>query len=254
MTKLAKILIIEDEKANSDRLTRLLTKIRPSYRVLDVLPSIKKSVSWFEVNTAPDLVFMDIRLRDGISFEIFNRTDLPCPVIFTTAYDEYAVQAFKYNSIDYLLKPIELADLELALTKYERAAIPPSQQEPLLKNLLDYMDQKIYRKRFLIPYRDEYLRISTDEIAYFFSQDGVTSACLFNGKSYLIAQALDSLEQQLDPKQFFRANRQYIVSMNAVDKVHNYFNAKLKLEIRNCQEGVIVSRIKAPLLRDWLDY
>lgn len=254
MTQLAKVLIIEDEKANSDRLARLLSKIRPSYTVLDAIPSIKKSVAWFELNAVPDLVFMDIRLSDGISFEIFNRTDLACPVIFTTAYDEYAVQAFKYNSIDYLLKPIELTDLEMALAKYERSALPSFQQDPLLKNLVDYMDQKIYRKRFLIPYRDEFRRISTDDIAYFFSQDGVSSACLFNGESYVITQPLDSLEQQLDPAQFFRANRQYIVSMNAVDKVHNYFNAKLKLEIRNCQDGVIVSRVKAPLLREWLDY
>lgn len=254
MTQRANILIIEDEKANSDRLQRLLAKIRPNYRLLEVLPSIKKSVAWFELNAAPDLVFMDIRLSDGISFEIFNRTDLPCPVIFTTAYDEYAVQAFKYNSIDYLLKPIEQAELELALAKYERSAVPTLQQEPLLKTLMDYMDQKVYRKRFLIPFRDEFRRIATEDIAYFVSQDGVSSACLFNGETYTITQPLDSLEQQLDPAQFFRANRQYIVSMNAVDKVHNYFNAKLKLEIRHCPEGVIVSRVKAPLLREWLDY
>ncbi len=255
MKAIKKILIIEDEEANADRLQRFLLKIRPTMEVLDVLDSVKKSIAWLSENEAPDLIIMDIRLADGLCFEIFQQAEVKSPVIFTTAYDEYAIKAFKYNSIDYLLKPVDKDELEAAINKFEQLSTQSVDQQLLIENLLATIQPKAYRTRFLIPYRDSYQRINVGDIAFFYSQVGINYATLFNGETVIIPQTLETLEQQLDPAVFFRANRQYIVHIDSIEKVHNYFNSKLKLEIKNCTDpDVIVSRTKAPLFKAWLDY
>lgn len=250
-----KILILEDEKLNSDRIERLMLKIRPGIQILGVLTSVRKAVDWLSENESPDLIMMDIQLADGLSFEVFNLVDVKCPVIFTTAYDEHAVKAFKYNSIDYLLKPIEQDQLEAAILKFENSIQRAFQQYPLIEGLLAQMRPKEYRTRFFLPYRDEYRKIKVEDIAFFNSHLNITYANLFNGEQFVVPQTLETLEQELDPKNFFRINRQYIVHVNSIEKIHNFFNGKLKLELKNSTDtDIIVSRTKAPLFKVWLDY
>lgn len=255
MNRIAKILILEDEPLNADRLQRLLLEIRPEVQIAGILPSLKKTLDWLSKNERPDLLMMDIQLADGLSFEIFNLAEVKCPVIFTTAYDEYAIKAFKYNSIDYLLKPIEKDQLEAAFTKFENSVARSYQQYPLIEELLLQMRTKEYRTRFFIPYRDGYKKINVEDIAFFYSQMNICYANLFNGEKVVIPQNLETLEQELDTKNFFRANRQYILHVNSIEKVHNFFNGKLKLKVSKCEDDeILVSRTKAPSFKMWLDY
>lgn len=250
-----KILILEDEKPNSDRIQRLILKIRPNIQIAGVLTSVKKTVDWLSENECPDLIIMDIQLADGISFEVFNLAEVTCPVIFTTAYDEYAIKAFKYNSIDYLLKPIEKEQLEAAIVKFEKSVQQSNLEYPLIEELIAQIQQKDYRTRFLLPYRDGYKKVSVEDIAFFYSNLNISYAVLFNGEQNVVPHTLETLEQELEPKNFFRVNRQYIVHVNSIEKVHNFFNGKLKLKVKNCaDDDLIVSRTKAPLFKTWLDY
>lgn len=250
-----KILILEDEKPNSDRIQRLMLKIRPNIQIAGVLTSVKKTVDWLSENECPDLIIMDIQLADGISFEVFNLAEVTCPVIFTTAYDEYAIKAFKYNSIDYLLKPIEKEQLEAAIVKFEKSVQQSNLEYPLIEELIAQIQQKDYRTRFLLPYRDGYKKVSVEDIAFFYSNLNISYAVLFNGEQNVVPHTLETLEQELEPKNFFRVNRQYIVHVNSIEKVHNFFNGKLKLKVKNCaDDDLIVSRTKAPLFKTWLDY
>lgn len=255
MNSIKKILILEDEKPNSDRIQRLMLNIRPDIEIIGVLPSVKKTVDWLSKNEAPDLILMDIQLADGVSFNVFDLVDVKCPVIFTTAYDEYAVKAFKYNSIDYLLKPVEEEELEAAMIKFENSIQKSGQQSPLIEQLISYMQPKEYRTRFFLPYRDGYRKIDVEDIAFFNAHLNITYANLMNGEKMVVPQTMETLEKELEPKNFFRANRQYILHVNAIEKVHNFFNGKLKLKLKNQEEEeVIVSRAKAPLFKTWLDY
>lgn len=249
-----KILILEDEKLNAERIQRLMLKIRPNIEIVNVLTSVKKTVDWLAKNDDPDLIIMDIQLADGLSFEIFNLADVKCPVIFTTAYDEYAVKAFKYNSVDYLLKPIEKDELEAAILKFENAVQQPYQQQFFIEGLLKHIQPKAYRSRFLLPYRDGYRKIQVENIAFFYAHMNVSFANLLNGEKIVVPQTLETLEQELDPKNFFRANRQYIVHVNSIERVYNFFNGKLKIHVKGSADDIIVSRIKAPLFKLWLDY
>lgn len=249
-----RILILEDEKPNADRLKRLLKSIKPKAEVLAVLDSIENSVKWFDENEPPDVAMMDVRLSDGLSFEIFKKVKITCPVIFTTAYDEYAVQAFKYNSIDYLLKPIEPEELKAAIEKLESMSIGAIGGKSL-EGLLNFFRPKDYRNRFLLPYRDGYKTILVNDVAYFYSELKITRAKLNSGSEETVPQTMEELEQQLNPKIFFRANRQYIIHIDAIRQVHNYFNGRLKINIRNNPgTEIIVSREKTALLKGWLDY
>jgi len=248
-----RILLLEDEKLNADRLQRLLKELRPTAVIVAVLSSVKKAVAWLSENEAPDLILMDIHLSDGLSFEIFHLVTISAPVVFTTAHDAYALKAFQYNSIDYLLKPVVVTDLERSLVKYEhnKQSVPPANIEKLIAQL----QPKEYRNRFLLPHKEGYLKINTEDIAYFNSQLNITYARLFDGTQVIVPQTLEVLEQEVSPKSFYRINRQYIVHINAIEKVDNYFNGKLKLQIKNCQDtAILVSRLKAPLFKNWLDY
>jgi len=247
------ILIIEDEKPNAARLKRLISVIKPDAVVLDVLESVSETVDWLLKNECPDLIMMDVRLPDGLSFEIFEQLNPKCPIIFTTAYDEYAVRAFKFNSIDYLLKPIEQDELEHSFRMVEE-----KQQNDTTKSiegLLSQMTKKEYRNRFLLPYRDGFKTVLVNDIEYIYSELRITKARLQNGHEEVLPQTLEELEQQLDPKFFYRANRQFIVHIDAIRQIHNYFNGKLKIELlKSPAIEIIVSREKALAFKMWLDF
>lgn len=248
------VVIVEDEKPNADRLRRLLRAIDPDVEVLAVLEGIADSAQWFSFHAAPDVVLMDVRLSDGLSFEIFEKVKVSAPVIFTTAYDEYALRAFKHNGIDYLLKPIEQDELAAALQKVQHSQFSLSQQASI-EQVLHLFRPKEFRQRFLLPYRDGYKTILVQDIVYFYSELKITHAKMGDGRDELLPQTMEELEQQLDPKMFFRANRQFIIHIDAIERVHNYFNGKLKLDIKNNPTvEVLVSRDKAALLKNWLDF
>lgn len=248
-----KIVIVEDEKLNADRLSRLVKTINAKVKILAVLESVIESVDWFTTNDAPDLVFMDIKLSDGLSFEIFTKVKIQCPIIFTTAYDEYAIKAFKYNSIDYLLKPIDVEELQRAMERLND--LQKDYCAKSLDGLLDYLQPKEYRNRFLLSFRDGYKSLLINDVAFFYSELKVTRAQLYSGPKEVIPQTLEELEGELNPKLFFRANRQYIIHIDAILHIHNYFNGKLKVILKhNSDAEVIVSRDKASLLKDWMNY
>ncbi|MGJ1431214.1 LytR/AlgR family response regulator transcription factor [Sphingobacterium spiritivorum] len=247
-----KIVIVEDEKLNADRLKRLIHTIRPDACVLAVLDSVSDAVVWFSKNGMPDLVMMDIRLSDGVSFDIFERVKIDCFIIFTTAYDEYAVQAFKYNSVDYLLKPIEQEELEVAFRKTEMYN-SINTNHLSIERLLHYIQPKEYRTRFLLPFRDGYKTVLVSDVKCIYVELKAIKARLRNGTDILLSQSMEELEQQLDPRLFFRANRQFIVHIDAVQQVVNYFNGKLKVILNGIDMEVIVSREKAIVFKEWLD-
>lgn len=247
------VLIIEDEKPNAERLKRLIHEIRPQAVVLDVLESILDSVAWLSNNSFPDVIMMDIKLSDGLSFEIFNQIKINIPIIFVTAYDEYAIKAFKQYSIDYLLKPVDKDELVVAFEKLDHITAGLDRQA--FEKLLTVFQPKEYRTRFLIPYRDEFKTIMADHIQYFSSESRITKATLTDNSEVILSHTLDELEKQLDPKLFFRANRQYIVHINSIGRIFNYFNSKLKIVLKKSSDiEIIVSREKAPQIKTWLGY
>ncbi|HFK5510462.1 response regulator transcription factor [Elizabethkingia anophelis] len=251
------ILIIEDERPNAERLKRLILGIKPQANILSVLESVSESVEWLDSHEKPDLIMMDIKLSDGLSFEIFDKTQLvDVPIIFTTAYDEYAIKAFKQYSIDYLLKPVDKDELAMAFEKYDQLDIMVNKAtNPSIEKLLDEFRPKNYRTRFLLSYRDGFKTVMVSDVLYFYSEQKITKARLADGTDEIIPHTMDELEQQLDPKLFFRANRQFIICINAVEHIYNYFNNKLKVTMRkNTDVEIIVSRDKAPLLKNWMGY
>lgn len=249
----SRILIIEDEIPNAERLVRLLGKVRPNAEIVAVIESVAESVEWFNENEQPDVVMMDIRLSDGLSFEIFEKAEVLSPVIFTTAYDEYAVKAFRYNSVFYLLKPIEQDELNMAIEKLEAKTIVKIDRT-LMETLLTSLKPQGYRNRFLISYRDSYKTVLVDDIMYFYSEFKMTKARLANGEEEIIPETLEELEQQLDTKLFFRANRQYIININSILQISNYFKGKLKVKLKKSDEAIIISREKSAQFKSWIGY
>lgn len=250
-----KILIIEDEKHNASRLQRLLTEISPEFEVVGVLETVKESINWLKKEVAPDVILMDIRLSDGLSFDIFDKADVVSPVIFTTSYDEYAVRAFKVNSIDYLLKPIEKEELEVALEKVDierKKRVPGLDLEQLLHLFRE--KSPVFRKRFLLPRANGYKTLTVGEIGYIFTEQKITYLVTRDGNSEILGQTMDELEDELDPDVFFRANRQFIIHIDNVGMIQNDINGKQKVILKNDHPiEIIVSREKAPLLKKWLD-
>lgn len=252
-----RIVIIEDEMHNYRMLNGMIEKLRPEWTVLVHLDGVKKSVEWFKTNQHPDLVFMDIQLADGICFSIFEQIELTCPIIFTTAYDNYAIQAFKVNSVDYLLKPIKESDLQIAILKFEQLF-----DNDKGINHVDFSEifkaikggEKKYRKRFLVNGTKNYYQIKSEDIAYFYSVNKVTTAVTFNNQEHIVDFPLDSLEEEMDPEIFFRANRQYTVNIEAIDKIEDYFNGKLILKtLPLAKETISISRLKAMAFKDWVN-
>ncbi len=248
-------LIIEDEAPAYRRLAGILEKHHPHVDVIDVLDSVEGALRWFAENKAPDLILSDIRLSDGLSFDIYRQLPPPCPIIFTTAYDAYMLEAFRTNGIDYLLKPIEEEDLARSLAKFGnlRQAAPVA---PDLERLLSALGntKSAYRERFLIKLGQKLLPVATRDIAWFISTDGSTELLTKEGKRHLLDLPLDDIEAQLDPACFFRLNRQCIARVECIQVVHQHFNGKLKVELRPAAPlEVMVSREKAKAFKEWLD-
>lgn len=248
-----KALIIEDEKAAVRNLKALLKEVAPDTEVTDVLDSVTDSVAWFESNHAPDVVFMDIHLADGSSFEIFEHVRIDCPIIFTTAYDEYALRAFKVNSVDYLLKPIGAADLQRALDKLKTLHHTPDQSNALSAPINALQKHERYKTHFLIPYKgDKLLPLAVDQIQYFCIADGVTKAVVGPNESYVLPNTLDELADSLDPERFFRVNRQYLISRNAVQDIDLWFNNRLAINLKvPTEEKILVSKLRVNDFKAW---
>ncbi|MEO6584431.1 MAG: LytTR family DNA-binding domain-containing protein, partial [Ferruginibacter sp.] len=211
-----KILIIEDEEPAAKRLLKMIKEAEPDVQLLDTLVSVSAAVAWFKNNPCPDIIFSDIQLADGISFEIFKTISVNCPVIFITAFDQYAIEAFKVNSIDYLLKPVKKEELQNALEKFKRINTPP----PVFN--VDQLMQAYqtsasnYKQRFVVKYGEHLKTITTQDVAYFYTEDKVNFLTNKDGRRYVIDFNLDTLETLLDPKLFFRINRQFIISIDAI--------------------------------------
>lgn len=248
-----KAVIIEDEKLSADHLETLLKKLDDSIEIIARFDSVKKSVEAIKKGITADLFFMDIHLADGLSFDIFSQTHFSTPVIFTTAFDAYAIKAFKVNSIDYLLKPIDINELKTALTKFKKTN--KLNQQSIIENIsLAYQNlNKQYKNRFMVKIGDTITSIKTDEISHFISEDGLV--LLVTGtKRYVVDYTLDALEELIAPDAFFRINRKVIVNISSIKKVSSYFNGRLKLISDSLnEEECIVSRERVTEFKEWLD-
>lgn len=252
-------LIIEDEKPAARLLQRKLEKL--DIAVATMLHSVEESIHWFSNNKHPDLIFLDIQLSDGLSFEIFEKINIQSAIIFTTAYDEYALKAFKLNSIDYLLKPIDEDDLQVAVTKF-RTRIPKADSGnqnlqldfEQIRQMLSNPFEKSYKKRFTVKIGQHLKVITTDEIECFFSENKGTYIHTFDNRNYLIDTTLEVLEQELDMKDFFRVSRKFIVPLTAIKEIQVYTNSRLKVILPTYKEDeVIVSREKVQDFKAWLE-
>ncbi|MEM7299382.1 MAG: LytTR family DNA-binding domain-containing protein [Bacteroidota bacterium] len=250
-----KVLIIEDEAPAFRRLQKVLEEIDPDIEIVEVIDSVEDSVKWLKNHNLPDLIFMDIQLSDGLSFEIFEAIKITKPVVFTTAFDEYMLRAFKVNSIDYLLKPIKKEDLEQSLAKYHNFRSNFSSDYPDLNQLISQirLDDKKYKSRFLIRKGDQLVSVPADDISFFYTHNGVVHLKTHTDANYLMDFTLDELSQQLDPDKFFRANRQFLISMDAIKTVHKWHKGKLKVEtILPTDDEITISAEKAAQFKSWL--
>lgn len=250
------VLIIEDELPNATRLEKMFYALDKDVNVVGVMQNVQESVAWLSSNRHPDLICMDIQLTDGLSFEIFDRIQIQSQVIFITAFDEYALRAFQVNGIDYLLKPVQAAKLENSIRKV-RAILGAAADNSVLEQTLRkiHFKQQIYRSRFLISYRDMFLIVPVSEVAYFVSENKVTFLLTYSNKRYAIEQTLEELESELDPGEFFRISRQYIISIKSIAHIHQSFNGKVKIELNTpVPEVILASREKSAALKRWLDY
>jgi DNA-binding LytR/AlgR family response regulator len=250
------ILIIEDEQNSALRLKRLIESIDGNYNVAGMVASNAEAKSFFALQHSIDLILSDIQLGDGLSFDSLRCAPAGIPVIFTTAYDQYAVQAFKFNSIDYLLKPIDETELKVALQKVQTVKATATNTDAITQ-LIDMLGKGSirYRERFLIPHKaDEYLIIPASEVSHFVIQDGVVRLCTLSGARHQLGMTLDEIESQLDPQRFMRVNRQYIVNAAAVDKLSAWFQGKLRIYIKGFPDDEItVSKEKVSAVKRWLD-
>ncbi len=249
------VLIIEDEKLAAERLKSLIKQYDAEINVVGFCDSISGSVKWFNSNPSPDLAFLDIQLADGLSFEIFDQTIIDCPVIFTTAFDEYAIKAFKVNSIDYLLKPIDLDELSGAIEKFKKTQRPEAipQQHQVFDKVLQMLSHN-YKQRFVIKVGEHIRSIPVEEILYFYSYDKATYLHTSENRNYVIDYPLEQLENLVDPGLFFRVNRKYIIAMNSFEDIISYSNSRLKVELLHSDDqDVIVAREKVKEFKNWLD-
>lgn len=250
-------LIIEDEYPAAERLTKLIKKIDADFQIVEVLDSVNNAINWFDNNTMPDLIFSDIQLSDGLSFEIFESVLVKSPVIFTTSYDAYAIKAFKLRSIDYLLKPIKIQELQQAIQKFKDMsnALLINQLQSM-ENLIDNLpiSAKKYKSRFLVRQQDQLLPIAQEEIAYFLTANEMVCLITKDNKQFLVDYKLEDLENLLNPQYFFRINRQIIAHIDSIATIHLHFNGKLKLDLKpTCNAEVFVSREKANLFKTWVE-
>lgn len=248
------ILIIEDEINAYEYLEILLSQLRPSYQLVGHLDSVEDSINWLENNEPPDLILLDIQLSDGISFEIFNHIAVNAPIIFTTAYDQYALQAFKLNSIDYLLKPIEKEALEFALQKWEQRAPNYIANSAQFNTIVGSLIQE-KKNRCLIKKGSHFEFINVDQIAFVHSEDSLTFLYTRDGKRHLYTKTVAGLSQELDPKTFFQINRKQLININAIQKIHPFLNQRLKIELNPTVHGLdlVVARNRMMEFKSWVD-
>lgn len=248
-----RVVIFEDEKLASERLIQVLKNIKPEAEVLTSVKSVEAAVLWLQSNPHPDLIISDIQLLDGVSFEIFDQVKITCPVIFTTAYDEYAIKAFEVNSIDYLLKPIQQDKLAAAIDKFDARAqkteaFDISKIQELIKG------EPEYKSRFLVKFGQRIKAVPVEKIAYFYSRDKLTYLVTFEGQKLPLDQTLEELDGLLNPKNYFRVNRKFIVHFDAVSDIHPYFKGRVKLDLEpTIDEDIVVSSEKTPVFKKWLD-
>lgn len=249
------ILIIEDETAAATNLQAILRKVAPTYNVITVLESIEESVEYFldATQTVPDLVFMDIHLADGESFHIFDKVNITSPIIFTTAYDEYALRAFKVNSIDYILKPIKEEDLRRAIDKLTQlSGKERTEYQDRVESMVETSKRESQRV-FLVHYKDKIIPLSINDIAFFYTSNEKVSAFTFKGDRYVVDRTLEVLQSTLPADEFFRANRQYIVARQAVKDIAVWFGSRLSLNLSlETPEKIIISKARVPEFKQWL--
>ncbi|HEX5654059.1 MAG TPA: LytTR family DNA-binding domain-containing protein [Chitinophagaceae bacterium] len=254
-----KAVIVEDEEIIAKLLAGKIEKVAPDVEVIKILPSLMTAREWFGANAEPDLLFMDIQLSDGVSFDLFKDFNLKCPVIFTTAYDEYAIRAFRVNGVDYLLKPVKEADLLTAIEKCRkflgRNEMPPADIEALIRSLASPASASKYKEKFIIHVRNQWMPVNTLNIACF-SKEVLNYIYLHTGEKYMIDYVtLEEIEELLDPRQFYRANRQAIINIDAIQSVKPVDNSKLIVRLRepNHKMEIDVSRLKSPEFKKWMD-
>jgi two-component system LytT family response regulator len=246
-------LIVEDETLAAQNLKGILNEIG-TLEIIATLESVNETIAWFTLHNSPDILFLDIHLADGSAFDIFDRIKVDCPVIFTTAYDEYALKAFKVNSIDYLLKPIDINSVRKALEKYRRLTADSGNRDADLQNLLTYFKKNtIYRNNFLVPVKgDKLVPLNTDDIAFFYIDFGTVKSISFGNNTYNMDNTLDELEDMLNPELFFRANRQFIISRKAIKDIDLWFNTRLSVNLKvPVAEKILVSKARVPEFKSW---
>ncbi len=250
-----KVLIIEDEEPAAKRLQKMLKEIEPGIIVLDNIVSVSTAIAWFTKNDAPDLVFSDIQLSDGLSFAIFKAVEVTCPIVFTTAYDQYAIEAFKVNSIDYLLKPIKKEELANAVNKFKKIISAAPVQSIDINKLLQTLNPAgaDYKKRFVVRYGEHIKTINIEEVVYFYTEDKVNFLCTKDGRRFVIDFNLDTLETTLDPKTFFRINRQYIIGIHSIGEMFAYTKSRVLIKlIPPAKHETIVSTERSADFKHWL--
>lgn len=254
-----KVIIIEDERAAVRNLMALLHELEPKIEVVTTLDSISATIDWFATNALPDLLFMDIHLADGSAFEIFDHIQIDCPIIFTTAYDEYALKAFKVNSIDYLLKPIDREDMQKALEKYENLCMesvsPHHFHDTTLEQLMtSFKKKENYQTHFLVPSKgDKLLPVPVSTILFFYIKESQVKAVLTNGIELSFYQTLDELVECLNPQLFFRVNRQFLISRESIKDIDLWFNNRLSVNLHHSptDDRIIVSKVRAKEFKTW---
>ena len=247
-----KVLIIEDETAAARNLQSMLETLEPDIEVVGITESIVDTVEWFAENNAPDIVFMDIHIADGESFRIFDSVDITAPIIFTTAYDQYALEAFKVNSIDYLLKPLKEEELQRALDKWRRIT---NHERSEYHNRIDSMiaEQRKGNEMFLVHVKDKIVPLQAADVAYFYTSNERVTAHLFDGVAYPIDKTLEALQSMLSEQNFFRANRQFIISRKAVKDISIWFGSRLSLNLTvEIPERIVISKARVPEFKRWL--
>ena len=246
-----KVLIVEDETAAFENIKEILTEVDPEISIVGNTESVSQTLRWLNTNPQPDLIFMDIHLSDGSAFSIFEQTDLHTPIIFTTAYDNYAIEAFKVNSIDYILKPIKREEISQALNKHKRLSSQNITQ--YIAHLQNLIPNKQYKEKLLIPHKDKLLPINLNEVAYFYTSDKNTTIGLNDGTVYPISKTLEQIAPVLNPTDFFRANKQFIIRKEAVTDITIWFDSRLLIKLNTAlPERIYVSKNKAAEFKTWM--
>ncbi|MEQ8303557.1 MAG: LytTR family DNA-binding domain-containing protein [Cyclobacteriaceae bacterium] len=251
-----KILIIEDEPQAASRLQKMIRKLEPVAEIVGEIDSVQGVVDWLNNNAKPDLMFMDIQLADGLSFEIFDSLEVDVPIIFTTAYDEYALKAFKVNSVDYLLKPIEEEDLANAIRKYKKLSSVEEDRSRAIDRISNAVSMltKKFKERFVTKVGEHLKFIEVSDLMYFVSEEKITFGYTRDNKRYILDYTLEQIEGLVDPKNFFRINRKYIVSLNCIQDMISHTNSRLKIVIKGSDDrDVIVARERVQDFKSWLD-